>query len=332
MGTRAALAAFREGRFAAYARRLVRRRTRRLARFVWGPTVWWRRALASDRWLRASTPFLRSIGRKPTLPYIEMHLVDHCNLNCRSCSHYSPVSPERFASPGEADRDFARLAGLFRRVAEVRLMGGEPLLHPDLDRFVIAARRRLPNSRIALVTNGLRLASQPDSFWDLLAAQRVELQVTSYPIVLDRGLIKSRAAEHGVACRFSARVRRFRTVPMDPDGTRDPDEMYRLCGAQRRCPFLRDGAVYLCARIGMSGLLADRFAAHLPIGSCDRSVLDEVRDGYDVLRFLAVGAPWCRFCRRDATYDFDWSRSRGSSDEWILPAADPPCPGDPTSP
>lgn len=163
-------------------------------------------------------------------------------------------------------------------------MGGEPLLHPDLDRFIIAARRRLPNSRIALVTNGLRLASQPDSFWDLLAAQRVELQVTSYPIVLDRGLIKSRAA------------------------------------------------VYSCARIGMSGLLADRFAAHLPIGSCDRSVLDEVRDGYDVLRFLAVGAPWCRFCRRDATYDFDWSRSRGSSDEWILPAADPPCSGGPTSP
>lgn len=99
MGTRAALAALRDGRFAAHARRL--------ARLVWGPTVWWRRALASDRWLRASTPFLRSIGRKPTLPYIEMHLVDHCNLNCRSCSHYSPVSPERFASPEEADRDFA---------------------------------------------------------------------------------------------------------------------------------------------------------------------------------------------------------------------------------
>jgi hypothetical protein len=323
MGIRAAVGAVREGRFADYTRRLVRRRTRRFVRRVWGPTVWWRRVLASARWLKVAAPVSRMVGRRPVLPYIEMHLVDHCNLNCRSCSHYSPVSPERFADPEVADRDFARLAGLFRRVAEVRLMGGEPLLHPDVDRFVVAARRRLPSSKIALVTNGLLLDAQPDSFWELLAAQRVELHVTSYPIALDRDRIKSLVAGHGVACRFGARVRHFKTVPMDPEGTRDPDEMYRLCGAQRRCPFLRDGAVYSCARVAMSPVLADRFAADLPIGPSDRSVLDEARDGYDVLLFLAVGAPWCRFCRRDATYDFDWSGSRGSPDEWILPAADP---------
>jgi hypothetical protein len=330
MGIRAAVAATRERRFADYARRLVRRRTRRLVRRVWGPTVWWRRVLASERWLSATTPFFRSAGLRPTLPYIEMHLVDHCNLKCRSCSHYSPVSPERFADSAAAERDFARLAVLFRRVAVVRLMGGEPLLHPELDRFVIAARRHLPSSRIALVTNGLLLAVQPDSFWDVLAAQRVELQLTSYPIVLDRALIKARAAEHGVACTFSTRVRVFQTVPMDPEGTKDPDEMYRLCGRQRRCPFLLEGAVYSCARIAMSGILADRFAAQLPIGRGDRLVLDEACDGYDVLLFLAVGAPWCRFCRRDAAYDRAWSGSRESPDEWILPAVDPSRPGVPT--
>jgi hypothetical protein len=79
----------------------------------------------------------------------------------------------------------------------------------------------------------------------------------------------------------------------------------------------------------LSTVLAERFAADLPIGRADRLALDEARDGYDVLRFLAVGAPWCRFCRRDATYEFDWSGSRRSPDEWILPAAGPSCPSGP---
>ena len=25
---------------------------------------------------------------------IEIHLTDHCNLNCIGCSHYSPLAPE----------------------------------------------------------------------------------------------------------------------------------------------------------------------------------------------------------------------------------------------
>jgi hypothetical protein len=298
----------------------MRRRTHLLGARLLGPPTS-RRRLAGRRWrLETAIQLARLAGKRPTLPYIEMHVVDHCNLNCRSCSHYSPISPERFADPEAAARDFARLAALFGRVTVLRLMGGEPLLHPQLNRFVIAARSCLPSTSIAIVTNGMLLCSQPDSFWELLASTRVRLEITDYPIDLKKDRIESRASEAGVVIDSGEPIRRFTKVPMDPNGTRLPDEMYRLCEAASHCPFLQDGSVYSCARIAMSGILAERFGVDLPIGAEDRFVLDEARDGYDVLRFLAAAAPWCRFCERDATVDFDWTRSSGACEEWLAAA------------
>jgi hypothetical protein len=266
---------------------------------------------------------LRRIVRpKPVLPYLEMHVVDHCNLNCRSCSHYSSVSPDRFVDPEAAERDFARLARLFDRVAELRLMGGEPLLHPRLNTFLTSARRRLPTSGIALVTNGMLLPSQPASFWEALAASRIRLDVTDYPIAIKRDLITERATQHGIELRFGIPIERFTKVPMDPAGTRDPEEMYRSCTAVHRCPFLRDGAVYACARIAMSGILEERFGVELPIAPADRLVLAQARTGDDVLRFLGTAAPWCRFCARDAAHEFEWSRTAGAPDEWLVSDGD----------
>jgi hypothetical protein len=326
IGVRAALTAARKGHFRAYARRLARRRAHRLGALLLGPSSSRRRLAGRRARLGAEILFARLVGRRPTLPYIETHLVDHCNLNCRSCSHYSPLSPERFVDPEMADRDFARLAALFGRVGLLRLMGGEPLLHPELERFVVSARTHLPDAAIAIVTNGVLLGSQPDSFWELLASRRIRLDVTDYPIGLSRERIEARASEAGVVVDFGAPIRQFKTVPMDPRGTRDPDEMYRLCGAAPRCPFLRSGSVYLCARIAMSGILAERFGVGLPVCDADRLALDEARGGSDVLRFLARSVPWCRFCGREATTDFDWARSSGARDEWLTrgPAADAP--------
>jgi hypothetical protein len=97
--------------------------------------------------------------------------------------------------------------------------------------------------------------------------------------------------------------------------------MRRLCGKLFHCPFLRDGAIYPCARLAMSWLLADRFAAYVPILEGDRMLLDQANDGYEVLQFLAAGTPWCGYCGSDATRTFDWALSDGSPDEWIV--ADP---------
>lgn len=94
----------------------------------------------------------------------ELNIVEHCNLSCRACSHLSPVMPRYVADPSDIERDLTTLARSYR-VRWVRLLGGEPLLHPDLPGVIAAARRSGIGERIAIVTNGVLLARVPRSLW-----------------------------------------------------------------------------------------------------------------------------------------------------------------------
>lgn len=88
--------------------------------------------------------------------YIEHHIVDHCNLNCAGCSHFSPLAPQWFEDINDFKKDFNQLAQL-TDVRTIRIMGGEPLLHPNFELFCAAARDFFPNSDIWIVTNGILL-------------------------------------------------------------------------------------------------------------------------------------------------------------------------------
>ena len=39
---------------------------------------------------------LRSIILGTTLKYIEINIVDHCNLKCNGCTHFANISEEKF--------------------------------------------------------------------------------------------------------------------------------------------------------------------------------------------------------------------------------------------
>ena len=61
----------------------------------------------------------------------EINVVHHCNLSCRGCTHLSPIWSKVFVDPKTLLADLRTLAG-FYRAEKVGLMGGEPLLHPDI--------------------------------------------------------------------------------------------------------------------------------------------------------------------------------------------------------
>jgi molybdenum cofactor biosynthesis enzyme MoaA len=73
---------------------------------------------------------------RPSLRYVEYHLVEHCNLDCTGCGHFSPFAQEQFADPRSFEKDPAQLARLFGNIGKIRLMGGEPLLHPEPGAFL----------------------------------------------------------------------------------------------------------------------------------------------------------------------------------------------------
>src|SRR3990172_7310245 len=73
-----------------------------------------------------------------------------CNLSCGYCSEYDSVS-----EPVPVDDLRRRIDALHRLgSANITLLGGEPLMHPDIAEIVVYAARK---SNVSLVTNGFLL-------------------------------------------------------------------------------------------------------------------------------------------------------------------------------
>lgn len=84
---------------------------------------------------------------------LEVVAVERCNLSCRACSHLSPVAPKKYAKPDEVRTALRVLSSAFR-VKVVKLMGGEPQLHPNLPAVVASIRESAPSAEVHLITNG----------------------------------------------------------------------------------------------------------------------------------------------------------------------------------
>lgn len=103
--------------------------------------------------LRSGTRFLsRAIGSRYNPLLAQVVVTRRCNLACGYCNEYDDFSP-----PVPFETLLARvdhLAGL--KTASITFTGGEPLLHPDLDRIVRAARGH--GMVVTMITNGFRLS------------------------------------------------------------------------------------------------------------------------------------------------------------------------------
>ncbi|MGE5269129.1 MAG: polysaccharide deacetylase family protein [Thiohalocapsa sp.] len=134
---------------------------------------------------------------KLSRPSVEYNLTEHCNLSCYLCDHASPLLPKKFASL----HDLTALAQVFHS-RQLRIVGGEPLLHPQLPLFLAEARSIGIADDIVLLTNGVLLHRAPDELWDLID----ELLISVYPgieLKLDLDKCAEICEQHGARFRVS---------------------------------------------------------------------------------------------------------------------------------
>lgn len=110
--------------------------------------------------------------------HLELIVVDHCNITCRSCNHASPIMPSWFADPDTVHRDFSILAKHYRP-ARVKVLGGEPLMHKNLRALINAARASGISEHFSLTTNGALLHKADDALWEAID----EVEISLYPNV-----------------------------------------------------------------------------------------------------------------------------------------------------
>ena len=98
--------------------------------------------------------------------YLRLSVTDHCNLRCVYCRPSGSTSGEASCEagsglglPGDQLVRAAKLASDVLPLRKLRFTGGEPLVRNDLVDIIRSARNALPDTTLALTTNGVRLAN-----------------------------------------------------------------------------------------------------------------------------------------------------------------------------
>lgn len=87
---------------------------------------------------------------------IEINATRHCNLSCKSCSHSSPIANKSIYDARNIREDLSYLSK-YIKCEIIRIVGGEPLLHPEFKEIIKAIRDSQICEKICLVTNGTLL-------------------------------------------------------------------------------------------------------------------------------------------------------------------------------
>ncbi len=209
---------------------------------------------------------------------LEAHVVDHCNLTCAECCSLSPLVPPRLTSPAALADDLA-LAARVLAPRVLKLVGGEPLLHPEIVELAAVARRSGVAPRISLTTNGLLLPRMPDALYAELDA----LTISRYPTpTLPAALVaevEAKAARFGVRLNWKQQDA-FVTMSLPaPRDAGDPETaaVWSRCWLRERCHLVQDGRVYTCTRpVHLQALLGpthDLAADGLPLAGCTPEAL-----------------------------------------------------------
>ncbi len=275
-------------------------------------------------WLRRKV-----LKRKPVLFQFEVHLVDHCNLECKGCDRFATMCEPAFADLTEFTEDMARMAGLFSAVRRVHLVGGEPLLHPQVLEFCKVTRATFKKARITLRTNGTLLMAQDEPFWDALAQDRITLLVDLYPVDVPALEIDLMGKQRGVKVEWVDGSEKSK-LPIDPRAIADPAESFRQCQGFYNRPLLRDGRLYPCAYVAFGDVFRERFRLPgLQVYPTDWIGIRDEPDPELVFSFLRNPVHWCTNCDFGNRMQFDWAPTQRHLSEWTTAPA--PRPGTPPS-
>ena len=146
-----------------------------------------------------------------SFPYMDTILVsvsDHCNLNCKGCSHFSPlVENEIFLDYEQYCKDLKKIHSIVKHTNRINFLGGEPLLNSRLADYICYARGVFPYANLNLVTNGILLREMSEELIDAIVKTNTKILLSVYPFMKKSiSVLESWLVENGIG---------YQLLPMD---------------------------------------------------------------------------------------------------------------------
>ena len=251
--------------------------------------------------------------------HLEFIVTDYCNLNCRGCTHYSPLARKEFVAIDELKRDMAHLGAVCgSEVKDVYLIGGETLLYPQLDEAMDALRGSFPSQRLYVFTNGLILGRMDDGFWESARRNKAIIAITRYPVKFDYDAVEALCAQKGVEVRVFGDRRQadtFFRFALDPEGRQNKYVSHFKC-YNRGCVSVVDGYVYPCSISACIKHLNRTGETKFEHRRGDRIAVGDVRSAAQIKRLRDHAVPFCSYCKNPPK-TVAYGLSKREISEWV---------------
>jgi len=242
--------------------------------------------------------FKKLFGKKPVLYLLEYHITEHCNMNCKSCFHFSNlVKQAEFGNFEQYLCDLRRLSMLFSNIRMIHLMGGEPLLNPELPQFIYATRQFFPNATICILTNGMLVKKMKPELIEAILKNEVCLRVSIYlPMIDKRKAVIAFLKQHGIKHWVSAPYLNFAKY-INLEGNSNPKKVVAGCPASR-CTFLSNGRLARCALPFNIRYFNKHFGEKIDMIQNQLDFHDTNLNGFQIKKQLLKPMSACRYCKK----------------------------------
>lgn len=259
---------------------------------------------------------------KPYLVHLETHVCDNCNLNCKACNNFSPfVKERRVTDPAQFERDVDRLSELFSNIGRFFLLGGEPLLEPDLCcEMVGIARRYFPNAELRVLTNAILINKMTTEFWECLRQNGVIIHISLYPPVKEKfagieTILQIERIPYIISGQVTKFSKRWTLFPFE-----DAEHNNNRCGSAG-CHYLREGILAKCPDDILIGNMA-RTLECTPAELQGKHIVSLSDDlgSWEIIRQLNSPCDTCKKCtyRRIEVIDWEVAGASPEAKDWIL--------------
>lgn len=250
---------------------------------------------------------------------LEFIVTDYCNLNCKGCTHYSPLAEKEFADIVRLKQSMAHLGRIGAdKVEQVYLIGGETLLYPQLVEAMEALRRHFPTQQLFVFTNGLLLPRMSDEFWAAARRLDITMALTIYPIKFDYDAVQALCRERGVRFEiFGDRTvsNTFWRFALDPAKKQNRRLAHFKC-YNRGCVSIIGNRLYPCSISACVSHLNKAAGTDFRHESADWLAVDDITDIKQVKRLRDNPVPFCGYCVNPPSAT-TYGPSRRIASEWV---------------
>ncbi len=269
----------------------------------------------------SSEVLLDKMIKNKELEIIKFPICYHCNLNCAYCCHFSPIAP-KYEMPVEVfENDVKQLKKITKgKVKTLSLMGGEPLLHKNIQNLLTILNKYFPNSRKRITTNGLLLENMDKKFYTACKDNNIAIECSDYYLFnknINSDVFEKIKEKYGIDIKFNReKIDKFELARLN--NKKINEKNYSLCDKKYGCTQLDNGKIYPCSIASNIKIFNDYFKDYtLPVNDNDFIDIHRIDSIDEIFEYFKKPKEICKYCNLGHNRKLaKWKISDKKLEEW----------------